>query len=593
MIDEQSVHLCGPLDVDEVAAAQNADRHVGEVGSPAHRPDQRQAADPVGVGQREAEGPLGARGGADERAPVEGERVEHLSVQVGDLRTVARDVVAQGEDAAIRFPWMIDGEGAEARVDERCHVRPPRRGGHRCGVEQDDGRPVERPAVEHVDRRPARRDPRSPCGGETRSASTVSSQHNEPMALDIRPYDPDTDLSAVDRIWREVGWLDADEHVEHLRAFLDSSNVEVGLLDGEPECAVVWTPGAIRYQDVDLPLCAVTAVTTSRVGRKQGFASVMTARALRAGAEAGAAVAALGIFDQGFYERVGFGPGPYEVLASFDPASLDVAHVPYRRPVRLTKDDVAEMHAALLARHRPHGSVVIDPVALLSAELGWTENGFGLGYRDETGRLTHFFFGSAKGEHGPYRIHQLAYEHPSQLLELFRLMRELGDQVTTIRMVEPAEVQLQDLIVTPLRRRRQTAASEHATTSDALSLYQYRILDLHRCVGGRRWVGPEVRFNLVLSDPAADVLARNDEVGWSAAGGSYVVTIGAASSAVPGSDRSLPTVTASVGTFTRSWLGCRRPSSVALTGELDAPAELLADLDEALALPAPHPGWEF
>jgi hypothetical protein len=356
---------------------------------------------------------------------------------------------------------------------------------------------------------------------------------------------------------------------------------------------VVWTPGVIRYQDIDLPLCTVTAVTTSRVGRKQGFASVLTARALRAGAEAGAVVAALGVFDQGFYERVGFGPGPYEHLVSFDPASLDVTHVPYRRPVRLTTEDVDEMHAALRTRHRSHGSVVIDAVSQLAAELAWTEQAFGLGYRDETGRLTHFFFGTAKGEHGPYRIDHFAYEEPHQLLELFRLMRELGDQVTTVRMFEPAELQLQDLMTTPLRLRRQTARSEHATTSDALSLFQYRILDLPQCVAARRWVGPEVRFNLELSDPAPDVLARNDEVGWSAAAGAYVVTIGATSSAAPGSDPSLPSMTASVGAFTRVWLGCRRASSVALTDAVDAPPALLAALDEALALPIPHPGWQF
>lgn len=413
------------------------------------------------------------------------------------------------------------------------------------------------------------------------------------MALDIRAYDPARDLAAVDRTWREVGWLDKDDDTESLGTFLAGSNVEVGLLDDQPECAVVWTPGSIRYQDTDLPLCAVTAVTTSRVGRKQGFATVMTARALRAGADAGAAVAALGIFDQGFYDRVGFGTGPYEYRVNFDPASLNVGHIPYRRPVRLSADDHAEMHRALMARHRPHGSVALDPPSVIEAECGWVSDGFGLGYRDDAGRLTHFLYASAKGEHGPYRVGLLAYEDTDQLLELLRVVRELGDQVTTVRLGEPAEIQIQDLIETPFRRNTQTASSTHATGVEAVACYQYRFLDLPACVAARSWPGPEVRFNLNLSDPAVAVLDRDGDNRWPGVAGSHVVKIGPKSSVRSGTDPSLETVDASVNAFTRAWLGARRPSSVAVTDDLTAPPSLLSALDEALALPTPHPGWDF
>jgi len=413
------------------------------------------------------------------------------------------------------------------------------------------------------------------------------------MALDIRSYDPAADLAAVDRIWREVGWLEKDDPIEPLGVFLGGSNVEVGLLDDQPECAVVWTPGSLRYQDTDLGLCAVTAVTTSRIGRKQGFATTMTARALRAGAGAGAAVAALGMFDQGFYDRVGFGSGPYELMVNLDPASLDVGHVPYRRPERLAVGDHAEMHRAFVRRHRHHGSVVLDPPSIMEAECQWASDGFGLGYRDDDGRLTHFFFASAKGEHGPYRIHVLAYEEPGQLLELLRLVHELGDQVTTVRLAEPAEIQLQDLVKTPIRRRTQTESSPHATGAEALAFYQYRILDLPACVAARRWSGPQVRFNLDLGDPAVAVLERDGDNAWPGAAGRFVVTIGSTSSAEPGTDPSLETVTASVNAFTRAWLGVRRPSSVSITDDLQASPALLAALDEALALPTPHPGLDF
>ena len=277
----------------------------------------------------------------------------------------------------------------------------------------------------------------------------------------IRPYDRARDLDAVDRIWREVGWLD-DEPTESLERFLAASHVEVGLLDDTAECAVVWAPGTIRYQDTDLPLCAVTAVTTSRIGRKQRFATTMTARAIEAGARSEAAVAALGMFDQGFYDRIGFGAASYEHQVRFDPASLALDHIPYRRPVRLTPDDHRDMYDALHRRHRGHGAVCLDPPALVASECQWVSKPFGLGYRDH-GRLTHFVFGSAAGEHGPYRVTAMAYEQPNQLLELLRLLAELGDQVDMVQMAEPAEIQLQDVVRTPLRTSRQTKGSVHST----------------------------------------------------------------------------------------------------------------------------------
>lgn len=429
------------------------------------------------------------------------------------------------------------------------------------------------------------------------------------MTLDIRPYDRDRDFDAVRRIWQEVAWLENDEQAAKLGAFLDASHVEVGLLDGEAECSVCWTPGTIRYQHTDLTLCAVTAVTTSRLGRKQGLATTMTARALADGARHGAAVAALGIFDQGFYDRLGFGTGPYNLIANLDPAALDLDHVPYRRPIRLGPDDHLEMHQALTRRHRLHGSVVLDPPAIIEAEAGWTPEGFGLGYRSpDDGRLTHFFYASAKGENGPYRIRVISYEEPAQVLELLRLVKELGDQVVTVRIDEPAEIQLQDLVRTPFRRATQTQGGAHANGVEALADVQHRILDLASTVAARSWSGPEVRFNLHLSDPAPSLLPPpNTQPGpdpdpdpdpgpgpaWTGVGGRYTVWVGAPSSLTEGTDPDLPTITATVNAFTRAWLGSRRPSSVALTDHLDGPPDLLVALDEALALPPPRPGWQF
>jgi predicted acetyltransferase len=408
------------------------------------------------------------------------------------------------------------------------------------------------------------------------------------VSHELRAYERERDLDAVTRIWREIAWLDADASHEPLGRFLDAGQAEVAVLDGSAECMVHWTPGSIRYQDTDLDLCAVTAVTTSRIGRKQGFATTLTARAVGAGAAGGAAVAALGMFEQGFYDRVGFGTGVYEHQVSFDPSSLAVDHVPYRRPARLGPDDYEEIHGALARRHRAHGSVVLDAPSLISSEMAWLDNPFALGYRQD-GRLTHVVVGDAQGENGPYKVAFLGYEEPAQLLELLRLLKELSDQVATVTMMEPAEIQLQDVVQGPIRQRTRSRASAHECGIRSLAWWQLRILDLEACVAARSWPGPEVRFNLSLSDPVAGIAAGD----WTGVDGDYVVTIGAKSSAEPGTDPSLDRLTATVNAFSRCWFGVRPASSLALSDRLAGPDHLLERLDQALLLPSPRPGWDF
>ena len=72
-----------------------------------------------------------------------------------------------------------------------------------------------------------------------------------------------------------------------------------------------------------------------------------------------------------------------------------------------------------------------------------------------------------------------------------------------------------------------------------------------------------------------------------------MVTLGPASGAEPGLDPALPTLTASVGAFTRMWLGVRPASGLAVTDDLAGPPELLEALDWALRLPQPKPDWDF
>lgn len=439
------------------------------------------------------------------------------------------------------------------------------------------------------------------------------------MGTEIRTYDRERDLQAVTRIWQEIGWIDPDSDTDAaaLARFMDGSEVEVGILDGEAECAVAWHRSLIRYgypaagdgghdrddgRSRDLGLAIVAAVTTSRVARRQGFATAMTARSVRAAAEAGMAVAALGIFDQGFYDRLGFGTLHYDHRISFDPGTLLVDDVPYRRPVRVTADDTDELHALHTRRARRHGGVVIGPGEVFAAEASFTSKSFGLGIRDGDGdgRLVAYVYGRAAGENGPYTIHQVAYERPDDLLALLRVMKELADQVTWVSMVEPPEIQLQDLLDQPFRHRRISHGSEHEFNARAMAFVQLRIVDLAATVSAHRWPGPPVRCNLRLTDPVTGALERADRATgtdgagrWNGVGGDHVLTVGSPSVAEPGHDPDLPTLTASVGAFSRMWFGVRPASDLTITDDLAGPPELLAALDRALALPAPSPGWGF
>lgn len=415
------------------------------------------------------------------------------------------------------------------------------------------------------------------------------------MSVDsgIREYQEGRDLEAVKRIWYEVGWIENAEQAEFLADVLAVGHCLTATVDGAAECAVHITPGSIWLGARELPMSAVTAVTTSRVGRRMGFAQRLTACQLARGAEGGAVVSALGMFDQGFYDRVGFGSGSYQHFFAFDPATLRV-EAPHRPPARLTKEHWREVHQALCARLKNHGACVLDPPEVIKADLGWSTNGFGLGYFD-AGELTHFLWlrDEEDSEHGPYEVQYLAYRDRDQLLELFALLRSLGDQVSTILMEEPAHVQLQDLLSQPLRHRRNTRGSKHANQHLSASQWQLRVLNVPACVARYHALG-HVEFNADIHDPVQALLDTSpQQSAWRGAGGSYRVNLGPSSEAVPGSDPALPTLRASIGAFSRLLFGIASASNLAATDALSGPPELLAALDEAVTVRACVTGWEF
>ena len=383
-----------------------------------------------------------------------------------------------------------------------------------------------------------------------------------------------------------------DDHEAALREFTSQFDGLVAVVDGSPECYVATGQGSMRYLADDLPLSGVMAVTTSHLVRRQGLARRLAAQALAREAAAGVAVSGLGMFDQGYYNRLGFGTGPYEHWHSIDPASLRIPGSP-RVPKRITTDDVAAVHASRLSRTLGHGSVNFAAEAATRSEMMWSDKGFGLGYADgPNGEITHHMWFSAKSmEFGPLQMWWMAYQTPAQLLELLGLLVHLGDNVQLVKMREPAGIQLQDFIDRPFRKRRMTEKSSYENRIAATAYWQMRICDLETCLAGTHLDGSPVRFNLMLTDPVEELLGDDDP--WRGVGGEYVVTLGPESEATAGGDPGLPTLTAGVGAFSRMWLGVRPASGLAVTDDLEGSDDLLAALDDVLRIPEPRPDWDF
>lgn len=409
--------------------------------------------------------------------------------------------------------------------------------------------------------------------------------------MPIREYDREKDRKAARRIWREVGWLE-EKDKKQLDRFLKSSRAWVATLNGEAECLVLNQQGTVRYIDRDLPLSVVAGVTTSRVARKQGLAGRLTAHAIAVDAAEGALVSALGMFEQGFYDQLGFGTGGYEIDIAFDPAQLRVNRRP-RVPQRLTSKDYRAVHQSRLDRRKSHGAVNIHSAANTRAEMELGENAFGLGYFDGPGgALTHHIWLSTKQvEHGPYHVWWYSYQTGDQFRELLAVLKSLGDQVRLVRMPEPPGIQLQDFVRHPFRHRIASRKSDYDSRGSLLAYWQMRICDLAGCLAETKLPGTAVRFNLKLDDPIVKKLPENAP--WRGIGGDYVVTLGPDSGAEPGHDDALPTLEASSGAFTRLWLGVRPATGLAISDRLSGPPVLLEELDWLLRLPPPRPGWDF
>ena len=408
--------------------------------------------------------------------------------------------------------------------------------------------------------------------------------------MKYRKFDLKKDKDAVFRILNECGWVHDKKKDRYLNKFLPVANTLVIDVNGKAEVMATSSIGTIRYQDEKLKLSAITGVTASLLARKQGFAGKLTATRLALDAEKGAEVGVLCIFDQGYYNKLGFGNGNYEQIVFITPATLNIKRKP-KTPVRLTEKDYKKIHKNRVNRLPNHCAVTL-PEYTTQVELGEKDKQMGFGYFDENGNLTHHVWLHGKGkEQGPLWVQWLAYENLDQLMDLLALLKSFEEQFLLIKFVEPPFINMQDFIEKPFLVKGMTHKSAHQNKISTSAYWQLRILNLQKCMEKTHLNCENFSFNLQLTDPIGKYIPK--EIKWKGITGDYIISLGKNSSAKKGKQKDLPTLKASIGAFTRMWFGIMPASSLVYSDDIETPEELLKKLDKAFLLPEAHVDWGF
>lgn len=398
------------------------------------------------------------------------------------------------------------------------------------------------------------------------------------------------DIDALSRIWIEVGWHQKD-HKNSFEKLIAKSRSIVGCINGDPECLAISSLGDYFYQQIKLPFSCITGVTTSLIARKQKLAGKATALKIAEDAESGASVCGLGMFEQGYYNKLGFGSGNYENIIQFSPSDLNIKRQT-EIPVRLAKKNLKEVHACRMKRLKIHGACNL-PEELTLHEMEYRNDSNGLGFRDKNGILTHHIWFTTKGqEYGPLKIFWMAYETHNQLLDLLALLKSLGDQIKLVSMIEPPGIQIQDFLTKPFFHQVLTHDAKYRNYVRSIAFWQMRILDLNACINATHLNCEKFSFNLTLSDPIENYL--DDNSSWNGISGKYTITFGPESKASKGHQNGLLSLQSSVNGFTRMWLGILPARVLKLSEEFKCDDQLIHKLDKAFSiLPTPRPDWDF
>lgn len=342
----------------------------------------------------------------------------------------------------------------------------------------------------------------------------------------------------------------------------------------------------------DISFCVISAVTVALHGRKLGFAGRLTAELLARGAERGEAFAGLGMFEQGFYDRLGFANYPYSRIVKFRPSKLKLSGSFSSDPIRLGKENWQDIHQSRINRFRNHGSVNL-PAVITQADMEINKKTFAIGFKNENGELTHHYVvRSVNGEHGPMNIIWMAFQTPDQFKDILLSIKSYGDQIDIVSLPEPYGIQFQSLLRKPISTNRQSADSTGRKAEIRTGSWsQGRILDVEKCINGMNCIGEECNFNLILTDPIEKYL--NSSFKWRGCGGEYTVKFSSQSKAQYGTTAGLPVMKCSVNTFSKLWTGTTKPSMLPFTEDIVAPSSLLEELDKTLILPEPSFDWDL
>ncbi len=314
----------------------------------------------------------------------------------------------------------------------------------------------------------------------------------------------------------------------------------------------------------------------------------MTALKIAEDAEAGADVCGLSMFDQGYYDKMGFGTGNYTHSITFPLKALKLSGKP-KVPKRLSEKDITSINESINNRMRAHGSFACTP-DLVKGMLA--EGGTGFGYFNNNGKLTHHIWFENNGESGPLDIYWWTYQNHEQLKELLVLLKSFEDQIISVKTIDLPFLNIQDLLERPFHHKSMADKSKHQYKVVANAAWQMRILDLENCIAKTNLFNGDLEFNLNLKDPIKKYLI-NEDVKWKGIDGEYIIKLGQKSSAVKGVNPNLPSLKASVGAFTRMWLGCEKASILSFSDELNGEEDLIKELDKIFCLPLPMPDHPF
>jgi predicted acetyltransferase len=242
----------------------------------------------------------------------------------------------------------------------------------------------------------------------------------------------------------------------------------------------------MNVRGASVPTGGVGMVAVDLLHKKEKVARDLMRFYLDRCRNAGMSMAVLYPFRPDFYQQMGFGYGTRVSQYAFLPAALPARGG--KEHVRmLTKDD-AEALAACYARiqARTHG-LMVKPASDMERMLAGGETRVVGVERD--GRIGGYLaFGFDNDPGGNFiknnlHIHELVYETPDALAELFAFLRTQADQIHRI-VIETQDETFYYLLSDPRdESARMIPSVAHQTNVEAVSL-MYRVVDLRALVAG-------------------------------------------------------------------------------------------------------------